>query len=158
LESIAQIEKFFEQYFMVESQEINTWDEYPEVNEAELGAAFSFEFSDNEFDLIIYCVNGATGSEADQQSTIAYAYPITFDNNTGRPFAGVFAINLKHHFQVDPEGNFFQYDTIIHELLHILGFNSSLFSRFPKRDDPYAPNVYRPESEVTGSKCFKLYI
>ena len=79
-------------------------------------------------DLILFVIIDVPDST--RSTTEAYAYTCSVDSETGRPIAGVVAINT-NLVKFEKKNSFdYHYNLLMHEIFHVLGFNNSLFPYF----------------------------
>lgn len=85
-----------------------------EVTYKDVVILFTFHYSDDSF--------------------LASAYPCVQDSETKRPLMGVLVINTRTAMT---KSLLTDVSTVIHEILHILGFSTILFPFFPKVDHQF---------------------
>lgn len=92
-----------------------------------------------EADLVLFVT--IANSDATSSQTEAYAYSCVVDSSTGRPIAGVVALNVNR--VTFSKVNSFQYNylLIMHEITHVLAFNRSLFKFFINPDTGSKKNL-----------------
>lgn len=90
-------------------------------------------------DLVLFVTVANTDETSSQ--TEAYAYSCVVDSSTGRPIAGVVALNINR--VTFSKVNSFQYNylLIMHEITHVLAFNRSLFKFFINPDTGSKKNL-----------------
>jgi hypothetical protein len=92
--------------------------------------------------------------EKAEEATEAYAAPCSMDPNNNRPIAGLMAFNPKN-FKIDMKNAFEYYSLLVlHEINHILAFNSGLFEFFinPNTLAKLGLNNITKEKVVNGLK------
>lgn len=106
--------------------------------------------SNTPYDLRIV-VDAYFADSGGDASTVAYAASCHEDTITRRPITGITVINMAHFGTSDHE-KYFQYDTILHEVMHVLGFSSYYYSKF--YDFSTGTRRLRSYSEVITSKHY----
>lgn len=86
----------------------------------------SYRLRPTEADLIIFFI-----LESQDEGYHAYARPCLIQNMTKRTVVGLIAINL-HHIYWGRENLENNVGLVIHEIIHILGFNQSVYKFFNK--------------------------
>ena len=60
---------------------------------------------------------------------LAYASHCHNDENSGRPYTGLVVLNI-NSIKLNKNQVRFTFEDIFHEIVHVIGFSSSLFSLF----------------------------
>jgi hypothetical protein len=89
----------------------------------------------------------------DDYTTVAFALFCARDGYTERPTFGYTAINM-YQFSTKEHDKYNQYTTILHEVMHAMGFHNFVFDSLP--DFSSGSKRIRAESEVVESKKFDL--
>ena len=108
----------------------------------------SYGQSDTKADLVVFAkiLN-------EDQGYLAYAGPCVLENGTNRPVVGMVAINEKY-MKVEPKQVIRLYETLLHEIAHILAVSPSLYDKFDTTASTFVEETRK--SNTSSATVYKL--